>query len=139
MRRRRRTSAAPTLRTSGRSPWPTPSLTRSSAWSGSTVASTRPGHRDDPDVPATRHGELELSYSLAGGAWGKGLALEATTAALAWIAPLVPDRHVIAVTQSANTRSVALLRRLGFVEREGFLEFGAEQTLQVLPLAVEPA
>ncbi len=102
-------------------------------------ASTRPGHRDDPDVPATRHGEMELSYSLAVGAWGKGLALEATTAALAWVAPLVPDRHVIAVTQSANTRSVALLRRLGFVEREGFLEFGAEQTLQVLPLAVEPA
>jgi RimJ/RimL family protein N-acetyltransferase len=147
VRRLRRTSAAPSARTSGRSAWPTPSLTRSSGWSGSTVtrrrgrgiASTRPGHRDDPDVPATGHGELELSYSLAVGASGKGLALEATTAALAWVAPLVPDRHVIAVTQSANTRSVALLRRLGFVEREGFLEFGAEQTLQVLPLAVEPA
>jgi len=36
---------------------------------------------------------------------------------------------VIAVTQAANVRSVALLRTLGMTERERFVEFGAEQVL----------
>ena len=94
----------------------------------------RPGHRTDPDVPETSEGELELSYSLAPSQWRHGYAHEATAAALEWIAPLVPDRHVIAVTQRANARSVALLDRLGFVERERFVEFGEEQTLRWLPL-----
>jgi hypothetical protein len=36
---------------------------------------------------------------------------------------------VIAVTQAANTASLRLLARLGFVERERFVEFEADQVL----------
>lgn len=85
------------------------------------------------DIPWLQ-GELELSYSLAPSRWRHGYAHEATAAALEWIGPLVPDRHVIAVTQRANARSVALLDRLGFVERERFVEVGERQTLRWLPL-----
>lgn len=87
----------------------------------------RPGHRDDPDRPG--QGELELSYTLHPRYWGKGYGSEVSTAVLGWVGEQVPDRHVIAVTQTANTRSVAMLHRLGFVERERFQEFGVEQTL----------
>jgi len=88
---------------------------------------SRPGHVGDPDRPG--QGELEVGYTLHADHWGNGYGTEAVTAGLAWVTGQVTDRYVIAVTQTANTRSVAMLHRLGFVERERFMEFGDEQTL----------
>jgi RimJ/RimL family protein N-acetyltransferase len=87
----------------------------------------RPGHRDDPERPG--EGELELSYVLHPRYWGKGYGSEVSRAVLQWVGEQVPDRHAIAITQTANTRSVAMLHRLGFAERQRFMEFGDEQTL----------
>ena len=87
----------------------------------------RPGHCNDPERPG--QGELELSYVLHPRYWGEGYGSEASRAVLAWVVEHVPDRYVIAVTQTANARSVAMLHRLGFAERQRFMEFGDAQTL----------
>jgi RimJ/RimL family protein N-acetyltransferase len=75
--------------------------------------------------------ELELAYTLSPSAWGRGLAFAAATALLRQAAADLPDEPVIIVTQSANTRSLNLARRLGFVAAMTFEEYGAEQTLVV--------
>lgn len=74
-------------------------------------------------------GELELSYALLPEATGRGYAAEACLTVLAWARDELEDDHVIAVTQTRNKRSVALLRRLGFTVRKGLEEFGAQQLL----------
>ena len=74
-------------------------------------------------------GELEVGYMLLPRYWGQGLASEAVATALAWVAEHYEDEQVIAVTQAANTASLRLLARLGFVERERFVEYDAEQVL----------
>ena len=86
---------------------------------------SRPGRPDESTGLAP--GELEVSYVLHPDYWGRGYASEAVAAGLAWVRDKVADGYVIAVTQT--TRSIAMLRRLGFVERERFPEFGVEQTL----------
>ena len=85
--------------------------------------------RRDPERPAVTLGgsaALELSYVLPVDAWGHGYATEAATAVLAWADAALGEPGVL-FTQTANTRSVALAGRLGFVELERFEEFGAEQ------------
>lgn len=74
-------------------------------------------------------GELSLSYALLPERTGQGYAAEACLTVLAWAQAHLEDRHVIAVTQTRNKRSVALLRRLGFTVRQGLEEFGAQQLL----------
>ena len=77
-----------------------------------------------------RTGEIELSYEFVPEVWGRGYAREACGPVLAWAsAEITQGDPIIAVTQAANTRSLALLAHLGFVERERFLEFDAEQVL----------
>lgn len=78
-------------------------------------------------------GRLELSYTFLPTAWGHGYAEEACEALIERVWATNDDTELIAVTQTANTRSLALLDRLGFTETERFEEFGAEQSLQVLP------
>lgn len=79
-------------------------------------------------------GELEVSYQLLPEFRGRGLATEALGALLDWAARCCPEDHVIAVTQAANAPSLRLLDRLGFTERERFVEFDAPQVLLAAPL-----
>lgn len=74
-------------------------------------------------------GEPQLSYALLPEFVGYGFAGEACRAVLAWAQRNLEDAHVIAVTQTRNKRSVALLRRLGFTTRRGLEEFGTQQLL----------
>lgn len=74
-------------------------------------------------------GELQLSYALIPERTGQGYAAESCLAVLRWACEHLEDDHVIAVTQTRNKRSVALLRRLGFSVRKGLEEFGAQQLL----------
>lgn len=53
-------------------------------------------------------------------------------AAVDWVRSMLPGEPVVLCTQLANTRSIALARRLGFVEVERFTEFDAEQWFGVL-------
>ena len=74
---------------------------------------------------------LELSYEFATPYWGQGIACEAAAAVLArWGS----EERVVAITQSKNRASRQLLERLGFIERELFIEFGEEQCLYERPL-----
>jgi RimJ/RimL family protein N-acetyltransferase len=78
--------------------------------------------------------ELELSYVFRRDSWRKGWAYQAASALLRAAAAELPDQPVIAATQSANTRSLNLLRRLGFEPVSTFVQFDAEQTLATAPL-----
>ena len=81
-------------------------------------------------------GELEVSYQLLPEFVGMGIATEALEALLAWAYRECPDEdHVIAVTQVANAPSRRLLERLGFTERERFVEYDAQQVLYSAPLS----
>lgn len=74
-------------------------------------------------------GELELSYALLPEWTGKGYAAESCIALLSWARDALEDEHVIAISQTRNKRSVALLRKLGFTVRKGLEEFGSQQLL----------
>jgi RimJ/RimL family protein N-acetyltransferase len=78
--------------------------------------------------------ELEVGYLFLPEYWGRGLAFEALEALLGWVSESCTDKEIIAVTQTANERSMHLLDRLGFKERERFEEFGAEQAVLVRQL-----
>lgn len=81
----------------------------------------RPGH-------VTPGGnELEVGYLFLPQYWGRGYATEAVGAVLAWIDRTLPGEPIVLCTQSANTASVRLARRLGFWEVDRFIEFDAEQ------------
>jgi len=93
--------------------------------------------RRDPDRPGhvrDEGGELEVTYVFRKACWGQGYAYEAVSALLADHASEHEDEPVLLVTQTANTRSIALMGRLGFDVIERFEEFGAEQTLAVASL-----
>ena len=98
-----------------------------------TISLTRRGAHH-PGHLAPHGEELELAYTLSRADWGRGLAFQAATALLRRAAADLPDEPVIVVTQSANTRSLALAGRLGFVPAMTFTEHGAEQTLAVVSL-----
>ncbi|MDX6280514.1 MAG: hypothetical protein QOH03_1585 [Kribbellaceae bacterium] len=85
--------------------------------------------RRDQDWPGSMGGALDMGYLLLPEYWGKGYAQEAVGAVLRWLPTVVPDKQVVAVTQSANEASLRLLKKLGFVEVERFEEFGAGQVL----------
>jgi RimJ/RimL family protein N-acetyltransferase len=75
-----------------------------------------------------KRGELEVSYEFLAEHWGSGLATEAVAAVLSWAWGDTDEQAIIAVTQTANERSLRLLDRLGFVADREFEEFGARQS-----------
>lgn len=77
-------------------------------------------------------GELEVSWVFLPEHWGAGVALEAVTAVIEWAFEQGCDRHIIAVTQTANRASCKLAERLGMARDGTFEEFGAEQVRYVL-------
>lgn len=79
-------------------------------------------------------GELQLSYALLPESTGRGLAAEACLAVLQWAQDTLQDDVIIAVTQTRNRRSVALLQRLGFHVRKGLTELGAQQLMMARSL-----
>ncbi|MGC5615114.1 GNAT family N-acetyltransferase [Georgenia sp. Z1491] len=89
----------------------------------------RPGHvREDGE-------ELELSYVLLRGVWGRGLAHEAASVLLREASAHLEDQPVLLISQTDNTRSIGLARRLGFQDSGTFTEFDAEQWLGSAPLS----
>lgn len=74
-------------------------------------------------------GQKELSYQLLPAYWGQNIAFACLQSFLAFALPRLKLEGVYAETQSANTRSVALLRRLGMQEQQRLMRFGAEQSV----------
>jgi RimJ/RimL family protein N-acetyltransferase len=67
--------------------------------------------------PCTVEGEIEIGWRLARDAWGHGYASEAARAALAWSFANLDVPRVVAFTARANSRSQAVMRRIGMVPR----------------------
>jgi RimJ/RimL family protein N-acetyltransferase len=89
--------------------------------------------RGRPGRLRAQGGDLEVSYLFLPEFWGRGYATEAVTGVLAWVDRVLPGEPVVLCTQSANQASVRLAERVGFVEQERFVEFGAEQWFGVRP------
>ena len=69
----------------------------------------------------------ELSYLFLPEFWGYGYAFEACRAVLRYCEETLDLKTLVAETQSANTRSRALLERLGFTMKQQIERFGAMQ------------
>jgi RimJ/RimL family protein N-acetyltransferase len=78
--------------------------------------------------PDHHRGAPEVSFSFLPRAWGKGIATAAITELLKWTWSNDSCGSVIAVTQTANERSVRLLERLGFSFESEFEEWSAMQS-----------
>jgi glutathione S-transferase len=80
-----------------------------------------------------RTGDFELSYSFLPEHQGHGYAREAVSTLAEWVfAVFTHLRRLIAVTQLANTRSVALLDELNWSETDHFVEWGERQVMYAL-------
>jgi len=81
-------------------------------------------------ISLTQHkdgADHELSYQLMPEAWQQGFATAAGTAVLAFAKETCGLPRVIAETQMANTRSIALLHRLRFTQIKTIERFGHPQ------------
>jgi glutathione S-transferase len=77
-----------------------------------------------------RTGDFELSFSLLPEHQHRGYAREAVSTLTEWVfAVFTHLPRLVAVTQRANTRAVALLRELNWVEIDNFVEWGEQQTM----------
>jgi len=77
-------------------------------------------------------GDIELSFVLLPEWQGRGLACRACSEALHFGFGELGLPRIVSETQSANAKSVALLRRLGMRLERSLQRFGAEQLLFVL-------
>ncbi len=73
--------------------------------------------------------DAEVSYVLLRVAQGRGIATAALRSALRHAFSTMNLHRVIAETQSANEKSIALLTRLGFSPERQLIRFGAQQTI----------
>jgi ribosomal-protein-alanine N-acetyltransferase len=71
----------------------------------------------------------EVSYMFHPESWGLGYAREAVRAVLTWAVDEVCLQRVIAVTQSRNVRSLALLAHVGMSPEREIVEHGEPQTV----------
>jgi RimJ/RimL family protein N-acetyltransferase len=94
---------------------------------GSMIGIVQLDRRDADHQVRQAVGKVELGYLFLPQAWGHGYATESCAAALDWFAGAFPGESVVLSTQTANTGSVRLARKLGFIEVERFEAYGAEQ------------
>jgi len=73
--------------------------------------------------------DIEVSFALLPEHQGQGLATEAVQFALRHAFDDMGLARVVAETQSLNTRSIALLHRIGMVLERKVIRFGAEQSI----------
>ncbi|WP_199554828.1 GNAT family N-acetyltransferase [Sandaracinobacteroides hominis] len=72
-----------------------------------------------PEVlPGARADDVEIGWLFRQDCWGKGYALEAASAAMAWGLELAP--RVIAITAETNAPSWGLMERLGMRRLDGW-------------------
>lgn len=80
-----------------------------------------------------RTGDFEMSFSFLPEHQGKGYAREAASTVAEWAFAVFSHLpRLVAVTQQANERCVALLRELNWAEVDHFVEFGERQVMFAL-------
>jgi ribosomal-protein-alanine N-acetyltransferase len=70
--------------------------------------------------------EVEVTYTLAHDAWGKGYATEAARAVLAWGFESVGLQRIVAVVSPENARSRRVIEKLGMRALGSARHYGAE-------------
>lgn len=75
--------------------------------------------------PLAETGEPEVGWWLTPSYWGKGLATEAASAALAYGFEQTSIDHVVAVAVPENRASTHLMGKLGMTHEKDFLHYGS--------------
>jgi RimJ/RimL family protein N-acetyltransferase len=83
-------------------------------------------------VDRRRAPDLQVSYAFQREHWGHGYAVEAVSLVVDWLLEHLGAKRIIAVTQTANSRSRRLLDAVGMHVEAEFIEFDAAQTLYAL-------
>jgi len=79
-----------------------------------------------------RDENMEISYLFFPAYWGMGYAREASARLIQFGFEELGLKRIVAVTQTANERSIRLLNSLDMTLNSSFEEFGAEQSEYVL-------
>lgn len=83
-------------------------------------------------VSITKHHnnkDMELSYQFLSNSWGKGFAYDSIYVLLDYVFNNLGIDKIVAETQKLNKRSCKLLEKIGMIEEERLVRFGAEQIL----------
>jgi ribosomal-protein-alanine N-acetyltransferase len=83
--------------------------------------------------------DVDLGYAFLPEFTGRGLALEAARATVGWAAQALGRRKLLAIVAPTNTRSIALLRKLGFASEGTVVMPGDPKELLLEGLALGPA
>jgi ribosomal-protein-alanine N-acetyltransferase len=78
--------------------------------------------------------DMEVSFQFLPECWGRGFATETVGAVIAYARDNLNLTRLVAETQVANTRSRALLERLGMKAIRELPRFGEQQLLYELPI-----
>lgn len=107
---------------------------------GHFVVTTQPSGEAVGTVSFDRkRGPWEVSLQLRRDYWGRGLMTEALSKAILWFFDVTPDvNELIAVTQSDNRRTRALIVRCGASYNKTFSEHGVEQTQYLFSRQADP-
>ena len=76
-----------------------------------------------------RTGDIEVSFEFLPEAWGKGFAKESIVEAIKWGFESMDINQIIAVTQATNTNSINLLKSIGMIRKDEFIEFNEPQIM----------
>lgn len=79
--------------------------------------------------------DVDLGFAFLERFWGRGYAYEASRACLRYAARTLGTSRVLAITVAGNTRSIAVLERLGFKYESKFSHPGSDEVLDLYAVA----
>lgn len=80
-------------------------------------------------------GDVDLGFAFLERFWGRGYAYEAARGSLEYAATRLGATRVLAITVPGNTRSIAVLERLGFKYESEFSHPGSDEVLALYAIS----
>ena len=74
---------------------------------------------------------LDIGFALLSSYWGQGFALEASSCSLRYARNKLKMKKILAISSPSNTRSLKLLKKLGFVYESRFSHPGSDEVLSL--------
>ncbi len=74
---------------------------------------------------------IDLGFAFLEDFWGQGFAFEASTGSLMYVRSELKAQNVVAISNPLNTRSVKLLKKMGFIYESKFSHPGADEVLSL--------
>lgn len=74
---------------------------------------------------------IDLGFAFLSEYWGQGFATEASVDSLKYAKNIIKAEKVVAITDQLNSRSVKLLKKLGFIYESEFSHPGSDEVLSL--------